>query len=572
MPTTTKRSLRYPPGTGVTPDVARDLGYLTADLEAEIGLVAQRAVLDTGQVGQTRAGRQLAVQDFTDCGAAAPIGLYNCSDTSDASGNGYTLTNKSGLVAFGVGIEGAASTAAVLTGASNQGLYRSDSGGADPFRIKTGSVGAWFKSPRPNSGLDFYAISKYRATGNQRAYRLGADPTGYARWTVSTDGATTNDLIGTALICDDRWHFLVGTYDGTTSRIYVDGVLDAELPVSSASAGLPIFQGSGPLNVGAGDVDAATGGFGNVIGRVDEGFVTGEVLSPEQVRHLYGVKLAHGMVTQPRRASLRVTRRRRGAALANGDFPSNPLRAFNFAAGALTDLNGGTAIAPVGGGSIVTAAGPDGLADSGKLFSGAHTGLGSSDTGFPSGTSARSYGAWFNTSGVLAAAQNLVAWGTTATAHASAFVENTGLLTAKSGADVITGPFVADGRWHHFAVVEENSPADGAKRKLYMDGVLVGASTTLTSLTLVGTNGFRIGASTASTQPLAGSLSRVFVYAGALGVDTIQQLAMKAGAAGLQRSSPKDAADNVEGMWENSLVFIGDDLEPQHLIDLEVSR
>ena len=562
MPTTTKRSLRYPPGTGVTPDVARDLGYLVADLEDEVGVVPQRAVLVPGLVGQTRAGRQLAVQDFTDCGAAAPIGLYNCGDTSDASGNGYTLTNKSGLVAFGVGIEGAASTAAVLTGASNQGLYRSDSGGADPFRIKTGSVGAWFKSPRPNSGMDFYAISKYRATGNQRAYRLGTDPTDKPRLTISTDGTTTNDLIGATPLCDDRWHFLVGTYDGSVMRLYVDGQTEGEKYVTTG----PIFSGSGPLNVGAGDLDAATSGFGQVNGRVDEAFVTADVLSPEQVRHLYGVKLAHGG-SSPRRASLRVTRRRLGAALANGDFPSNPAAAYNLAAGSLTELNGGTALSATGG--VTTVAGPSGEKEAGiYMASGNH--LQRTDAGLPSGTASRSYGCWFNVPEALGAAQNLIAWGTNATNHASTFVEITGELVCKSGADIITGPYVCDGQWHHFLVVEDNAPGDGVKRKLYLDGKLVGGSTTLTSLTLIGVNGFRVGASTTGTQPLSGSVSRPFIHASAFTWEQLQAVYLKSAAA--LAASPKDAADHVEMLGGTSLIFVGDDLDPQSMIDLEVSR
>lgn len=532
-------------------------------IDALFAPISQRQVLETGMVGQTRAGRQLTPTDFTDCGAAAPIGLYNCSNVSDSSGNGYNLTNKSGLVAFGVGIEGAASTAAVLTAAADQGLYRSDSGGADPFRIKTGSVGVWFRSSSPGTFGDMYAVSKYRAAGSQRAYRLGTDPTDKPRFTISTDGVATNDLIGTTPLCDDRWHFLVGTYDGLTMRLYVDGRPEAERFVTT---GL-IFSGSGPLNVGAGDVDAATSGFSQVNGRVDEAFVTADVLSLEQIRHLYGVKLAHGG-SSPRRASLRVTRRRLGAALANGDFPATPFRVFNFAAGALTDLNGGTAVAAVGGGTITGVAGPDGQKDSGMSFSGAHTGLGSSDTGFPSGTSARSYGCWFNIAS--AASQVIMGWGTNTTAEAKVQITAAGLIEARSGADVATGTFAADGRWHHVAVVEENAPADGAKRKLYLDGALVATSTALTSLTLAGANAFRVGASPAGTSPATGLISRAFVYAGALTWEQVQAVYLKSAAA--LAASPKDAADHVEMLDGTSLIFVGDDLEPQWLVDLEVSR
>jgi hypothetical protein len=66
------------------------------------------SVLDVGMSGQVRAGRQLALADFTALGLAAPTGLWNLSDLTDASGNARALVNK-GAVTFAPGINGCGS-------------------------------------------------------------------------------------------------------------------------------------------------------------------------------------------------------------------------------------------------------------------------------------------------------------------------------------------------------------------------------------------------------------------------------------------------------------------------------
>lgn len=562
MPITVKRSLRYPPGTGVTPDVARDLGYLTADLEAELGIVAPRQILDVGMVGQTRAGRQLSASDFTDCGAQAPLALWNLSDLTDASGNGRSLSNK-GSVPFGAGVEGAASTAAVFSGSTAQALYLADSGGADPFRIRTGSWGAWHRSAK--SGTDQVILTKSRDTGNQRSYLINQSSSGKtAGAVISLDGTNFITLGGTTRIDDDRWHHIVATFDGTMLRLYVDGSLDSQRDAQGV-----LFQSSGPVNIGGYGADGSTAAATPHFGRVDEAFITGEVLSLEQIRHLYGVKLTHGLAAVPRRASLRITRQRRGAALVNGDFPSNPARAHNFAAGSLTDLNGGASLTASGG--VTTVAGPDGQKDSAILLQAGNY-LQATDAGLPSGLTTRSYGIWICTLPHATSYQNFLAWGTNAGGRAVAWVDPvTGKLAFGNNGDSVTGTMVvADGKWHSVIAVEDNSAADGLKRKLYLDGALAAASTVMATITLAGANAFRIGADLSGAQPLYGAVSRAWVHAGALTWDQVQKVHMKSAAALPQ--SPKDAADHVEGLWASSLVLIGDDLEPQHLVDLEVSR
>ena len=541
-------------------------------VDARQSIVAQRSVLDIGQVGQTRAGRQLAVADFTDCGLSAPIGLWNLGSTADVSGNGRTLTNK-GPVTFGVGIEGAAGSAAMFTGQPTQALYITDAGGSDPFRVATGSFGCWMRTAA-TPGTAQTLISKSAVYGTNTAYLLTVNSNNQAQLTVSKDGGLDNVAIATSRrnVTDDRWHFIVGTYDGFAAHIYVDGLLTGS--ASMVGGGGAIYASAEPFNIGARDADAGASALQPHFGRIDEAFVTNEVLTADQVRHLYGVKIAYGMSSAPRRVSLSVTRRSRGAELANGDFPSNPARAHNFAAGALTELNGGATLTATGG-SAVTVAGPDGQKDSGVLLSGGAY-LRSADTGLPSGMDARSFGCWVCARPHTTSYQNFIGWGTGGSAHTALFIApGSGLLSHVNGSSTVSASWevVADERWHHVAVVEDNAAADGIKRKLYFDGRFVKGSATLNSLAPAGSTGFRIGTDYSGAQPFYGMVSRAFVFAGALTSDQVAALAAKpAPSAGLLKPSPKDTGDHIEGLWADSLIFVGDDLEPHWLVDLEVSR
>lgn len=567
MPTTTKRSLRYPTpgGVGVPADVPLDLLNLATDLEAEVGLPVQRSVLEVGQVGQSRAGRTLTLGDFTDCGLVAPVALWNLSDLTDASGNSRALTNK-GSVPFGVGVEGAASTAAVFAGSTSQALYRSDTGGGDPFRIRTGSVGAWFRTAK--RGASHGVISRWRTTGDLRQFALFVDSSNRMRAYGSTDGSAEVYAQGQTDVCDDRWHFAVAVYTGTAIQLYVDGVLDASSPMGGL-----LNPAAVPLNIGSNNgADGGTAATDPWYGRIDEAFISAEALTLEQVCHFYGVKIAHGGST-PRRASLRVTRRRRGGQIANGDFPSNPARAYNLGSGGYSELNGGTSLAAVGGGTITQAvAGPDGQADSAVNFAGAHAGLGATDAGLPSGLTTRSYGAWVCVGPHATSYQNILVWGTSANDKAGAFIDPvTGKIVFQNNGDSVLGDFVvADRTWHSVIAVEDNSAADGVKRKLYVDGKLVAGSTVMATVTLAGANALRIGADLAGLNPFIGSISRAWIHSAALTWDRVQAISQKPYL--MVPQSPKDAADHVEMMNATDLIFVGDDLEPQHLIDLEVSR
>lgn len=534
---------------------------------SDLVVVTAQDLLAVGVSGQIRAGRQLTASDFTGMGLSAPQGLWNLGSTADASGNGRNLTNK-GSVAFTNGINGAVSTAAQFTGSGTKALYITDTGASDPFRLKAGSVGCWFRTAKRG---DFQGLVSKRSTADgQNAWWLqiyNNDSVGFQFSTTGAVGVSVS-AYGLAEICDDKWHFAVATVDGAEVLIYVDGVPDSVYPTGSVP-----FGGSGPLNIGGFGADGSNNATYPFFGRIDEAFVTKDVLTEDQIRHLYCAKIGHSLGAVPKRASLNVKRRRKGAALAVADFSATPLRLYNFSAGALTDLGSNNVTLNLSG-SPIDVPGVDGTQGNAKYFDGNSAQFLATDTGLPSGTGTRSFGCWFKC-GIVSNSPALISWGSsgTTTATETLWINGAGVLVARdqAGTDV-TGIFVADGKWHFAVVVEENAPLDGFKRKLYLDGYLLATGTTLGSITLSGANRFRLGMwadGSGAGVFYKGDMDSVFVCNYAMTPEEILKLYLK-GSVSLG-ASPKNAGDHIEAMTSTDLYAIFDSLEGQHQVDLAVA-
>ena len=527
-----------------------------------LSVVSAAPVYDVGVANQIRAGRQLAPTDFTNMGLSVPLGLWNLSSFTDASGNGRNLTNK-GSVPFGVGINGAASTAAVFSGSTGQAFYIPEATYPGVFQIKTGSWGGWFKTAKRGVYQDI--ISK-RLTSTQMQMALNVNTSNTMNGFVCIDGVTVSVVAATTSdVADDRWHFSVMTYDGTFIRMYVDGVLEAKTILVGTA-----FASTAPLNIGGFGADASTAASEPFYGRLDEVFITSDVLSEEEIHNLYCARIVHSLGAVPVQVPLSVRRKRRGATLAVGDFPSQPVRLYNFTAGALTD-EGSNNVPLVAQGTttgIFDVIGADGLGGNGKNLGGAHQGFGATDTGLPAGTSARSFGGWFKTV-PSAASQVLINWGTITTADARVYLSgpaSSGVITSTNGADSMAAINLCDWVWHQFVVVEDNAAADGVKRKLYVDGRLLSGSTVLNAITLAGANKLRIGAHNDGTSPFLGLIDGFFIFAGALTGDQIRVLYNK----GSQQLAPslKDEADHIDAVSATDMLVTFDSLEYSDLVDL----
>ena len=350
------------------------------------------------------------------------------------------------------------------------------------------------------------------------------------------------------------------TFDGSAARTYIDGVLEA-----TASASGAINGSSGPLNIGAYGADGSTVAAQPHYGRVDEAFVTNDVLSDDQIRALYCAKIPHGFNVTPTVINLAVRRARKGGPLAVSDFPTTPLRLHNFTGGALTDQGSGN-VALTNNGAAVSVVGADGAqAGAYNYVAASSQSLSATDAGLPSGTAARSYGCWLKTT----AGGYFLSYGQApGTADVRLVVSGSAVLCG-NGSDNVNGGFIADGQWHLVLAVEDNAAGDGVKRKLYVDGRLVGGSTVLNAITLGGANKFRLAVANDNTTFFTGQIDGAFVCDYALTQDTISRLYAK----GSQTLPPsvKNAGDHIESADSTSLYVVLDTLDSQHSIDLAVS-
>jgi Concanavalin A-like lectin/glucanases superfamily len=551
------------------------VGPIGSDLE----VLVQQAILDIGIPGQIRAGRMLTLEDFSNIGLVPPVGLWNFSgDFTDSSGNGLNLTAKAttaGNPTFERGIDGVDSTAVQFNGTN--ALYINDSGAADPLRLQIGSFGAWVRTAK--QGANQSILTKRGPLGTV-GYYLRITTANVAQFGFSDDGTATGfDLNGLSKICDNRWHFIVGTYDGVLQNLYVDGILEASALHGGTNLDL-IFTATltEPFNIGGYNADTSTAPLEPSFGRVDEAFVTEEVLSQDKVFNLYCAKIPHTLGSLPSGVSLNVYPGAKGASLVSGDFPSVPLRLYNFSGGSLGNEGSNSGAALTATGAPISIAGVDGTKENAYIFNGNQR-LTATDAGLPAGTSSVSYGCWFKCSDGATALRYILNYG--GGAGAAPGTSDTRIWLAQgvlqfdtAGATAVnSGIFVADGAWHFVVVVHDSNPADGLKRKFYLDGRLIASASDPGSIVLASpgaTNKFVIAASisNAGGTSFLGQIDTVFVIDQVLLMGEINKLYTKSLIDHLP--SPKNAGDHVQAMSDEDLLVVFDTLDIAHKVSLKV--
>lgn len=518
-----------------------------------------QAILDVGVASQIRAGRVFTLADYTTIlGLSTPIGLWNLGDGSDISGNSLTMTNK-GSPTFGKGIMGATTEALILDGASC--LYRGTVGSGTAGRIAYGSWGVWARTARRSGGTQV-VISREANTNAGSDWEIAIQNGGIVRCGVFIGGAFTSATSATD-VADDRWHFLVATYDGSLLRCYVDGRLE-----NTTAATGPINQGTQPLNIGGWGADGSTAVSQGLFGRIDEAFVLPDVLTPEQVRFLYCAKVAHGLSSTPSRLDLAV-RRFRKTAPPFEVFSVAPKHLYAFAPGAQLTDSGSLSTALTNNGTALAVPGVDGLSGGAFQFNGSSQYMSCSDTGLPTTTAARSMGCWFKTTYLGTA--TLMNYGTGGGNNQFILYLDPRLVFGDGSSPVAAAAGACtDGRWHLAIGTYDAAAVDGQKFKLYVDGVLVGSSTAaINTTTLSGANGFRIGSNLALTSYFPGSIDGAFVTDYAMIQSEISSIYAQ-GSLSLG-ASPKNVGDHVERVDSTNVYAAFDTIETQNQVDLLVA-
>lgn len=172
------------------------------------------------------------------------------------------------------------------TGQVNQGF---DFNGTTDYLIATPrsfpnsviTACAWVKTlataPSDNLGLRVYSIPR----NNQSATEFGIGMRGsVASVFWNNSGGFQMTLSGTTVINDGKWHFIVGTWDNTTMKLYVDSSI-VESSISAEIHGLGSVLST---RVGA-DHAATPGSFWN--GQIDNLMVFDRVISTSELSSLY---------------------------------------------------------------------------------------------------------------------------------------------------------------------------------------------------------------------------------------------------------------------------------------------
>lgn len=131
------------------------------------------------------------------------------------------------------------------------------------------SVSAWIKRDAANGTI----LSKKNAT---TGYDFFINASGNAQMTW-TNGAATQSITSTIAIPVSKWHNLAVTYDGTTAKMYIDGVLDSSVNLLAPQTNAFEFL------VAASDSSSLTRYFN---GTIDEVRIWNSSLSVNQLRFL----------------------------------------------------------------------------------------------------------------------------------------------------------------------------------------------------------------------------------------------------------------------------------------------
>jgi hypothetical protein len=161
-------------------------------------------------------------------------------------------------------------------------------------------------------------------------------------------------------------------------------------------------------------------------------------------------------------------------------------------------------------------------------------------------------------------------WGNYAgNAYELLYIDGSGVLNGTGGVNTAVGnTTMTDEKWHHVVNVSDNAAADGAKRKLYVDGIEIGQSLTLDSVTLVGAGGFRLFSYPAGAGGMAQQLHSAFVIPVALTAEQVR--AVYNYSVQEMAPSPKDESSHIEAVELGRLLAIFDQIEASDKIDMAV--
>ena len=168
----------------------------------------------------------------------------------------------------------------VLSGINYQDVTSSPS-----LQLSQFSVAAWFKTST-NFGSDAFIINKggvgSESSGQNLNYGIWMTSTEQIRAGFETSSAADQYVTSVSTYNNNQWHYAVVTNDGSTVRLYIDGV---QVGTKSTLGASPESSGTKPVRIGANSRVTPPGNF--FTGNIDEVRVWNDDLTAQQVANAF---------------------------------------------------------------------------------------------------------------------------------------------------------------------------------------------------------------------------------------------------------------------------------------------
>jgi hypothetical protein len=164
----------------------------------------------------------------------------------------------------------------VLTGSNYN-----DTPSSPSLQLTQFSVAAWFKTST-NFASEAFIVNKggigSDSAGQNQNYQISMTSSEKIKVGFETSTGADHFVTSTNTYNDNQWHYAVVTYDGSTLRLYIDGV---QVGTKSTAGASPESTGTKPVRVGANSRLTPPGNF--FTGEADEVRVWNDDLTAQQV-------------------------------------------------------------------------------------------------------------------------------------------------------------------------------------------------------------------------------------------------------------------------------------------------
>ena len=202
--------------------------------------------------------------------------LYHLDSVNDSTSNGYTLTN-TGSTPFRLGFNNYLQDAADFNGSSMR-LARTSAVGAALTAL---TFKVWVKPDAlPSSGNTAYIGQLSHSTGRFAMYLHNDGGTQKVKFSVWDTTPTEQIAISTTTLSTTDPSWLVGTWDGTTVKVYVNGTVGA---TTAACASIDVSQTNG-FSLASSSASANSNLFD---GKIDEVELRTDALAADVISSYY---------------------------------------------------------------------------------------------------------------------------------------------------------------------------------------------------------------------------------------------------------------------------------------------